>query len=315
MRWIKWSDRRISKMKKYFLISILFVLFTTKIYAAGDGPRVYWAAPEGTNIFTPMWIGIDSNFGFDSSLVAANAEFDTDIMVLMYTRTISIGGHLGGISVILPGGRLDGGLGDTVLQGKSSGLGDIAAIGVISLFGAPAYAKEDFASYKPETIVDLLLSFTAPTGEYDSDKIINLGTNRWSFRVGMPIMHFFNSIPGETTSLELQPNVTFFTANDDASGASSRLEQDPIYKLEGHLTHDFNLMFWGSLDALYTVGGETIVDDAAQDNSQRSLGLGVTLGANFSRTLGMTASYGSVVKRNENGQDGNMFRITCKYIF
>ena len=152
-------------------------------------------------------------------------------------------------------------------------------------------------------------------GEYDPDKTINLGTNRWSLRVGAPIMHFFSTGPGNTTSLEVQPSVTFFTDNDNISGASNTLAQDPIYKLEAHLTHDFTMMFWGSLDALYTAGGETTVDGIEKDNAQRSLGLGVTLGVFFSKTLGMTLSYGKIVDHNENGQDGRMFRMTGKYLF
>ena len=302
-------------MKKYFMmigmVFATFILGTTKIYATGDGPRVFWAVPVDTNVITPMYFSLDSNFGFDSSLVVPNAEFETNIMALMYTRAISFGGNLGSVSVIVPGAKVDASLGSLpALQGESSGLGDITVMGVMSLMGAPAYSKEEFGSYVPETIVDLLLAVTAPTGEYDADKSINLGTNRWSVRVGAPIMHFFSTGPGNSTTLEVQPSVTFFTDNDDAS-----LEQDPLYKLEAHVTHDFSMMLWGSLDAMYTTGGETTVNGIEKDNSQRSLGLGVSLGAFFSPTLGMTLSYGDIVSNNEHSQDGSMFRMTGKYLF
>ena len=299
-------------MKKYFVMGMLlatFMLGTTKIYAAGDGPRVFWAVPVDTNVLSPMYFNIDSNFGFDSSLVIPNAEFNTNIAALMYTRAISFGGNLGSVSVIVPGAKVEADLG-ILAHGESSGLGDITVMGVMSLMGAPAYNNQEFASYVPETIVDLLLAVTAPTGEYDEDKIINLGTNRWSIRVGAPIMHFFSAGPGNSTTLEVQPSVTFFTDNDDAS-----LEQDPIYKIEAHVTHDFNMMLWGSVDAMYTTGGETTVNGIEKDNSQRSLGLGVSLGAFFSPTMGMTMSYAEIVSNNEHSQDGTMFRVTGKYLF
>ncbi|WP_277619067.1 transporter [Sulfurovum riftiae] len=258
-----------------------------------------------------MYFNINSNYGFDDSLIIPNAEFETNIYALMYTRAISVGGNLGSISLIVPGAKVDAGVGNLpALQGKSSGLGDITLMGVFSLMGAPAYSKEEFSSYTPETIVDLLIAVTAPTGEYDADKLINLGTNRWSVRVGAPIMHFFSAGPGNSTSLEVQPSVTFFTDNDDTS-----LEQAPLYKLEAHLTHDFTMMFWGSVDAMFTAGGETTVNGLEKDNSQRSLGLGVSLGAFFSPTLGMTLSYGEIVSNNEHSQDGKMFRLTGKYLF
>jgi hypothetical protein len=301
-------------MKKYFAIGLVcaaFILGTTKVFAAGDGPRVFWAVPVDTNVITPMYFNINSNYGFDDSLIIPNAEFETNIYALMYTRAISVGGNLGSISLIVPGAKVDAGIGNLpALQGESSGLGDITVMGVFSLMGAPVYAKEDFASYTPETIVDLLIAVTAPTGEYDEEKSINLSANRWALRIGAPIMHFFSTGPGNSTSLEVQPSVTFFTENDDAS-----LEQAPLYKLEAHVTHDFTMMFWGSLDALYTAGGETTVLGLEKDNSQRSLGLGVSLGAFFSKTMGMTISYGEIVNNNEHSQDGRMFRMTGKYLF
>ena len=281
------------------------------MYAAGDGPRVFWAVPADTNVLTPMYFSLDSNYGFDNSLIVPNADFNTNIFALMYTKAISFGGNLGSISVIVPGAKVEAGIGNLPrFQGESSGLGDITVMGVMSLMGAPAYSQDEFASYTPETIVDLLIAVTAPTGEYDADKSINLSSNRWSIRVGAPIMHFFSAGPGNSTSLEVQPSVTFFTDNDDAS-----LEQAPLYKLEAHLTHDFSMMLWGSFDAIYTAGGETTVLGIEKNNSQRSLGLGVSLGAFFSKTLGMTISYGEIVNNNEYSQDGTMFRMTGKYLF
>ena len=306
------------KMKRWNAISMMFVVFlfaTTKTFAIGDGPRAYWAAPKDSNVLIPMYMGIQSNFGFNDSLVVKDAEFDTDILALMYTRTLSVGGNLSGISFILPTGQVDGGFPDTAIQGKSSGLGDLTVMGVFSLFGAPAHSLKTFASYKPKTIFDLLLFATIPIGEYDSNKVVNLGTNRWSLRFGTPIMHFFRSGSGKNMSFEILPSVTYFTDNNDPSGASSQLEQQAIYKVESHYTHDFNRTLWGSIDALYTSGGETTVDGVNKNNSQRSLGAGITLGINFSPTTSMTASYGTIVDRNENSQNGELLRMTFKYVY
>jgi len=128
-------------------------------------------------------------------------------------------------------------------------------------------------------------------------------------------MRFFRSGSGQNTSPELLPSVTYFTDNNDASGGSSQLEQRAIYKFESHFTHDFNRALWGSVDALYTSGGETTVAGVNKNNSQRSLGAGITLGINFSPTTSMSASYGTIVDRNENSQDGELLRMTLKYVY
>ena len=305
-------------MNRYFVRSLILavvLLAAGQIHAQGDGPRAYWPAPVGTNFLTPFWMHLDSNRGFDSALIVPEASFDVDILAIMYTRTVSVGGHLGAVSIVVPGGRVEGGLAGTHFQGKSTGLGDIMVFGLVNLYGAPALSPREYQSFTPHTAIDLMLVVTAPTGEYDSSKTVNLGANRWSFRIGAPVLHFFGWGPGQTTSLELIPNVTFFTDNSDPAGQTNQFAQDPLFTLEGHLTHDFNRMWWGSLDALYTAGGETTLDGVAQDNHQRSLALGATLGASLSRTTGVSVSYGGIVDRNDNGMDGSMLRVMFHYIF
>ncbi len=304
-------------MRKIFmLITLFFFCLVTagKALAQGDGPRAYLPVPVGTNILTSFWLGLDTNRGFDDFRVVPDAEFDTDVFTLMYTRTFSVAGNLGGIFAVLPTGRVEGGFPGTVLEGKSSGLADVHVGMTVALFGAPAYGPKEFLTYKPETALSVLAGFSAPTGKYNSDKVINLGANRWAFRLGLPFLHTFGWGPGKISTLELNPNVWFFTDNNDPRNAD-RLEQKPVFKLEGHVTHDFSLMFWGSLDALYTLGGETKVDGVDQDNSQSSLALGATLGVNLSRAFGFQATYGKIVDRNENGMDGNMWRVKFSYVF
>jgi len=298
------------------LITLLFFCFATagKALAQGDGPRAYLPVPVGTNILTPFWLGLSANRGLDDFLVVKDAEFDTNVFSLMYTRTISVAGNLGGIFAVLPAGKVDGGIPGTGFEGKSSGMADVFVGMNVALFGAPAYGPKEFATYKPETALSVLAGFFAPTGKYDSDKVINLGANRWAFRLGLPFLHIFGWGPGKITTLELTPSVWFFTDNDDPCNAD-KLEQKPVLKLEGHFTRDFSPMFWGSLDALYTLGGETRVDGVDQDNSQSSLALGATLGVNLSRTLGLQATYGKIVDHNESGMDGSMWRIKFSYMF
>jgi len=41
---------------------------------------------------------------------------------------------------------------------------------------------KEFASYRQKTNVGLSLVVSAPLGEYDKPKLINLGSNRWGFK-------------------------------------------------------------------------------------------------------------------------------------
>ena len=56
----------------------------------------------------------------------------------------------------------------------------------VNLFGAPPLAGQEFLDYRKnvatcETIVGAGLVIQLPTGEYLEDKLINLGSNRYTF--------------------------------------------------------------------------------------------------------------------------------------
>ena len=59
-----------------------------------------------------------------------------------------------------------------------------------------------------------------------------------------------------------------------------------LYKLEAHLTHNFNPHL-GVYRWYHTYGGETETDGQKGDNEQRSLNMGATLGVQFSKSLGV----------------------------
>lgn len=305
-------------MNNFFMgaaLCLILPMLSEPTYAIGDGARAYWPVPVGTNIMTSIWVGVDANRGIDGALISTNASFDTDVFAQMYTHTIDVAGHIGAIAIIPSVGRVKGGISGTAFIGESKGFADLSALVLVNLYGVAAMTRKEFQTFTPETAVDLLLYVTAATGKYDSDKTINLGSNRWSLRVGAPILHFFDWGPGNTTSLEFVPSITFYTDNNDPSGAENKTAQHPLFTVEGHLTHDFSKMFWGSLDGFYTAGGETSIDSVDQGNSQRSLGLGGTLGVYFSPTVNMSLTYGEIVSRNDHGMDGNVLRTMLTFVF
>lgn len=48
----------------------------------------------------------------------------------------------------------------------------------MNLYGAPAMHLKQFTEYHPKTIVGASITVNAPTGQYDPNKFINVGTNR-----------------------------------------------------------------------------------------------------------------------------------------
>ena len=121
----------------------------------------------------------------------------------------------------------------------------------VNLYGAPALTLKEFADYQQDLIVGASLQISAPWSQYDSSRVVNIGTNRWSFKPEVGV----SKAVGPWT-LELSAAATLYTDNNDFFGGTKR-EQDPIYSFQGHAIYAFPRGAWGSLDATYFTGGRT----------------------------------------------------------
>ena len=46
----------------------------------------------------------------------------------------------------------------------------------------PRSPCKEFAGYRQDLILGASLQVSAPLGQYDADKLVNIGTNRWSIK-------------------------------------------------------------------------------------------------------------------------------------
>jgi hypothetical protein len=212
---------------------------------------------------------------------------------------------------------LSGPLGNTFVKStSSSGIGDVSVVGVLGLIGSPALTRPQYAQFKPGFSLGALLYVTAPTGEYSQAKLLNLGTNRWSFRFGAPFGWTIGGsyLSPHLTTVEIVPSITFYTAND-APFRAGRRTQAALFRSEAHLTHNFNRAFWGSVDLTANSGGATNTDGVHDNNNKLWAGAGITAGMNFSPAFGISATYGGIVAGNTNAPDGEGFRVNLRYTF
>jgi hypothetical protein len=181
---------------------------------------------------------------------------------------------------------------------------------------APAATGREFVALTPGFTLTTLAKLTAPTGDYTSARIINLGANRWAVQLGAPLAYYLGAtfVDPRLTTFELVPSVTFFTDNDDPNGAET-ISQKPLFRLEGHVTHNLHPKLWVSFDGLYNYGAMTTTDGVEDENTQSYLSLGGTAGLTLSRHLIVKATYGGVVARNESGGDGSMLRLAGVGVF
>lgn len=262
-------------------------------------------------------------------------------MVPSYARFFGIGNRLTQVSVALPYAWANVSL-STSNRGvapSQEGLADSYAHFTVGLVNTPALAPAEFGAYmqkqNPPVVLYGLVAVMPPTGDYQNDRLVNIGTNRWSFRSGLPttVRLSPNLAPGKTTTFEILPSVDVYTPNNDPAFpefsikgrqvgsrlanvlAADQTTQAPMGTLEMHLTHDLNRKLWVSLDSYSRLGGETFNGGQAGDNQQAWTALGATIGGSPWSKARLSLTGGAVLAGNDNSADGWQLRLQFQQSF
>ena len=256
---------------------VAFLLLPGYASAQELEPGAYWPIPVGLNIAT---VANSFNWGdlaFDPAAPIDEASARINTTALSFTRAFSVAGRSANAGIVLPivGGHVEGlYLGQPADVGRF-GQGDPRLRVAMNLYGAPAMTPKEFASYEHKTIVGISLIVAPPLGQYDPAKLINLGTNRWSFKPEIG----FSQAHGKWV-VEAMAGVWLFTNNTNFFGGNTR-DQDPIVATQFHLTYKFQRTMWLAADANYFTGGRTTIGGRQNFDLQRNSRVGAT----FSRAL------------------------------
>lgn len=232
--------------------------------------------------------------------IANDVDLSATIGMFRPVYYTQIGSYVVDPQLIIPFGQqsLDGaGVGGVEIS--SSGLADPVITGTIWLVN----------NTESKTWLGFTPFITVPVGEYDNDKSVNLGTNRWAFKPEIGFVKGFGDY-----FFELTGNGEFYTDNNDFSSASLTLEQDPLYTLESHLSYSFTDSFYISGDYFYHNGGETKIDGINQDNKKDDHALQLSLGFMLTPSYQLLVKYRSDVKV-ENGLKTNTIGLRLAHFF
>jgi hypothetical protein len=269
-------------------------------------PRAYANLPIGLNFLLAAYAYSRGDVLLDPSLPVSAAKAAIDTLLLGYVRSLDFWGRSGSIGLVLPYARVSAS-GQISTSGQvepqpanvtRSGFGDPALRLAVNFHGAPALSPAKFREYKQDTIVGASLVATAPWGQYDGSKLVNLGTNRWSFRPEVGVSHALGA-----WILEGAFGATFFTDNHDFFGGHTR-KQDPLYAAQAHAIYYFDPGLWAALDLTCYAGGRTSVDGSLNDDLQQNSRWGATFGKTLDlhNALKLTFSSGVVARTGTNFQ-------------
>jgi hypothetical protein len=229
-------------------------------------PRALQNAPVGTNFILVAAGYSRGNLLFDPALPLEDATADVWSVTPGFVRSIDVFGLNGRVGVIVPfaTGEWQGTLAGMDTSTARTGLADARLQLAVNFLGAPALTRSQMRGYRQSTVLGLELGVGVPVGQYYPERLINLGSNRWSFQ---PRLGFSQTISTRLT-VEAYAGATFYTTNGDFYGGQV-VTQEPFFDAQAHavfVTRNPGLWFAGSFG--YGWGGAATIGGVPKDPLQ-----------------------------------------------
>jgi hypothetical protein len=165
-----------------------------------------------------------------------------NISIFSYYHSLNFFGRSANIVAYLPYGvgTFQGDLSEQHRSVYRSGLLDSSFRFSVNLMGGPAMQPKEFATWKQKRLLGLSLRMVAPTGQYSGEKLVNWGSNRWTFKPELGYSERWGH-----WVLDGYAGVWFYTTNSAfyAGPVTKPQDEAPIGALEGHLSYDVKPRF------------------------------------------------------------------------
>jgi hypothetical protein len=288
--------RMMNRCCTWLVMATLPVLFSLQVVRAQDlAPRAYLITPYHSNAVTLTWSFYDGSIDFNGTLPSSDATGTYSIFIGNFYHSFGIFGRSANVLAVVPyaEGNFQGTVNGAGVHLYRSGLTDSFYRVAINLKGGPAMEPREFIKWKQKVLLGASLKVQAPTGQYDPTKLINWGSNRWSFKPEFGYSQRWGKwlVDAYTGVWFFTENHDFWSRNEFYPGTRTQSKK-PVASLEAHLSHDFTRRLWASFDANFWTGGVTTV--AGLENpltKEQNSRLGVTTAVPITKSQSLKFSY------------------------
>lgn len=261
-------------------------------------PRAYSAVPVGTNFLSGGYLHPEGHIIVDPTLPFKDVRANINTFIPGLSRSFETLGQASSFGMLVPlvDGEIKGDIGKETRRVSRQGMGDSRFRFSTNWIGGKPLTPTEFATQRPSTILGSSLLIMAPTGEYNSEKLVNLGSNRWAFKpeIGgsQSLGNFF---------IEGAMGVWLFTDNRQFFQDTQR-SQEPLWTNQLHGGYMLQPGLWLAANTTYYRGGRTSVNDELKNDFQSNSRYGVTLSIPLSEgtALKFAWSTGAQTRRGES---------------
>jgi hypothetical protein len=281
-------------LRSAVMLCSLCIALTRLCEAQSLSPRAYITVPIHSNAVTLTYSLNAGNVVFNG-LPVTNSGGRIGAEIFSYFHTFDCFGRSANVTVLLPYaiGHFHGDVNGVEQKLYRSGLGATAGRMSVNLVGAKAMNAQEFSHWRQKLVIGASLTVEAPTGQYDSTRLINVGDHRWSLKPEIGLSRRFGH-----WLVDAYGAVWFFTPNDDffsnapGSTGPNRQTQKPMGTVEAHLSYDVKPRLWVSVDGNYWYGGATSLNGVETPTTlQANSRLGATAAIPITKHQSLKFSY------------------------
>jgi hypothetical protein len=270
------------------LLSLVIVLGAAATVRGQDlEPRAFSQTPVGMN-FAVVSVGYaEGGVLFDQGTTLEDVTGEITSVAAAYVRSLDLLGKSAKASVVVPvvwgdwSGRYQGAGATASRRGLADPLAELS----VNFLGAPALAPGEMRGYRQKWVAGASLRVSIPVGQYDPAKLLNLGSHRWAVRPRVGV----SRCTGPWT-VEAMGSVWLFADNDDFLGGV-RLEQEPLWSLQGDVIHQWPSRVWVGLGVGVSRGGQTRADGVASDTYKKNTRWAAIVSVPLNRRHSLKAVY------------------------
>jgi hypothetical protein len=282
------------------LTAIFFCLLSALASAQSLAPRAYIITPIHSNAVTLVYSYQSGNIELTGSVPITGANAQLNVGILNLFHSFSLFKRSANFTAVVPYsiGNFQGTIKEIPGHVYRAGLLDSQYRFAINLHGGPAMNAREFSQWRQKTLIGASFTLVAPTGQYDGTKLVNYGSNRWSFKPEIGLSQRWGQ-----WLLDAYGAVWFFTNNNDFFSHNQFnpntwvQSESPVGAFETHLSYDIKALgrlthMWASLDANVWFGGQTSINGTSTvGTTQRSSRLGATAAFPYSRHQSVKVSF------------------------
>ena len=267
---------------------LVFLPALAVTYAQDLTPRAYLITPFGSHA-----VILSSSFSrgqvlIDPTVPVDDARGTFQASILGYYESFNFFGRSSNVTLVVPYARADftATLDGSPVHVSRSGLSDARVRFAVNLSGGPAMDIGEYLRWKEKGLVGVSLTVSIPTGQYDSARVINNGSNRWGVKPEIGFSRRWGH-----WAADWYAGAWLFTANNAFYPGQSTRVQKAVGAVEAHLGYYVRPRLWVSADANFWAGDRSIVNRVAKEDAQRNSRIGVTASVPLNQRQSLKVSY------------------------